>query len=85
MCLVQRFLAATLLSLAFALDHYFTPIPPPSFFSTDKSEWRVPGSVGVGDHWLEDTGLPAMGVYLCLGAVFAKSGSPVDIPSTHLH
>ena len=47
-CFVWRFLETTnLLCSSFG----FTPITPPTFyFSTDKSVWQVPGSIGVGAH-----------------------------------
>ena len=44
--LVQRFLASTHV----VINHSFTPIPPRLYFSTDKSVWQVPGSIGVGAH-----------------------------------
>ena len=52
MCLVQRFLAASL-SFGWPLDHSFhsfTPIPPPFYFSSDKSVCQVPGPICVGAH-----------------------------------
>ena len=29
---------------------FFYPIPPPFYFSSDKSVWQVPGLIGVGAH-----------------------------------
>ena len=52
MCLVQLFLAASL--FVWPLNHSFhsfTPIPPPFYFSCDKSVWQVPGPIaGCGAH-----------------------------------
>ena len=49
MCLVQRFLAASL--FVWPLDHffhYFTPSLLPFYFSSDKSVCQVPGPISVG-------------------------------------
>ena len=51
MGLVHRFLAASL--FIWPLDHSFhsfTPIPPPFYFSSDKSVCQVPGPICVGAH-----------------------------------
>ena len=48
MCLVQRFRAT--IPFVKPLDHFICPHPSPFIFSTDKSVWQVPGSIGVGAH-----------------------------------
>ena len=48
MCSVECFPGGH--SLCLALDHSFTPIPPPFYSSTVESVSQVPGSIGVGAH-----------------------------------
>ena len=48
-------------SLFLAFGSFFYPYPfPPFIFSTDKSVWQVPGSVGARAHGWKARVLPAM-------------------------
>ena len=74
MCSVQCFPGGH--SLRSAFGSFFYPHPsPPLFFHCCISvtgawfHWH-------GGSWLEGTGLPAMGIQLCLGAGCVKGGSP---------